>query len=180
MGHLTPLQLGSLTASSTKLLSPSSKIGKKKLRKWSNFDSCTNYFGIRLAAIDMASRATSAIRESNKDLGDKTTTLTPQTEAQKRRNNDEAIFPLEILEEIWAHTLAFTALRIVDIRCLSARSGLTSSCPVPSLLHVYRYTRRIALQRWKLSFAADGKVMKLKYTLTISWTHFSFRVINAM
>jgi hypothetical protein len=65
------------------------------------------------------------------------------------------------MDLIWHRIVASVAPRIVDIRYKSAEDGFTSSCGVPSILHVCSRSRELALKRWPLSFAIKGMAPKI-------------------
>lgn len=69
-----------------------------------------------------------------------------------RTTESKPFLPPEILDQIWRTTIGLTRPRIVDIRCESKMDGLTSSCCIPPLLHVYSRSRSLALEHWPLCF----------------------------
>jgi hypothetical protein len=69
--------------------------------------------------------------------------------------------PQELQDSIWEYAIDLVGPRVVEPYFRAATWDakgtrtwpLTSSCPIPSVLHACRSSRRLALKYWKLSFA---------------------------
>jgi hypothetical protein len=92
--------------------------------------------------------------------------------------------PLEIQDAIWKCAIDSISPRVIElrkgVRAMNYNQfphqiptwigNLTSSCPIPSMLHACQRSRWLALKRWKLSFAF-GKGWRNPPTIFFDFAH---------
>jgi hypothetical protein len=99
-------------------------------------------------------------------------------------------FPKEVQTMVWKAAIDAEEPRVVEIRetavpctrksLYSRKTGFTSECPIPSVLHACHASRELALKRWRLSWAMRYQTPKIFFDFATDTLYFKNNHVHMM